>query len=76
MYSTPGIAMVLEVEEYGDPAILIVIFKVGCSRSRTCRCKVRGFLWSSFYTAARWILSRYVGCIVVNNKIMILGRAL
>lgn len=29
IYSTPGIAIVLEVEEYGDPAILIVIFKMG-----------------------------------------------
>lgn len=24
--------MVLEVEEYGDPAILIVIFNIGCSQ--------------------------------------------
>lgn len=76
IYSTPGIAMVLEVEEYGDPAILIVIFKVGWSRSRTCRCKARGFLWSSFYIAARWMQSRYVGCIVVNDMIMILSREL
>lgn len=31
IYSTPGIAMVLEVEEYGDPAILMVIFRAGAS---------------------------------------------
>lgn len=68
--------MVLEVEEYGDPAILTVIFKGGCLRSRTCRGSVRGFSWSSFYTVARWMLPRSFGCIVVNDKIMILGRGL
>lgn len=32
IYSTPGIAMVLEVEEYGDPAMLMVVFRIGCLR--------------------------------------------
>lgn len=43
IYSTPGIAMVLEVEEYGDSAILMVIFRFGCLRGRTCRGNARGF---------------------------------
>lgn len=68
--------MVLEVEEYGDPAILIVMFRGGRVRSRTCRGNVRGFSWSSFYTVARWMLSRSFGCIVVDDKIMIPGRGL
>lgn len=32
MYSTPGIAIVLEVEEYGEPAMLMVMFRSGCLR--------------------------------------------
>lgn len=76
IYSTPGIAIVLEVEEYGDPAMLMVIFRVGWLRSRTCRGNVRGVLWSSYYILARWMLSRYFDCIVMNDEIMILGRGL
>lgn len=42
IYSTPGIAIVLEVEEYGDPAILIVMLKGGVlAQQGLCRGSVR-----------------------------------